>query len=137
MFLVYERGMTSPPAPAPEAPLPATQNQLRASPAFGAMSDDVTPGASGASEAPEAPERRKRQKIAVACDTCRARKVKCDGIRPGQCFMTYLYHVIYSTVYLNTDTDLERSLWSVCKEEGQDCWMQIFRREAERNMAPE
>ncbi|KAI1385477.1 fungal-specific transcription factor domain-containing protein [Hypoxylon trugodes] len=31
--------------------------------------------------------RRKRLKISVACDTCRARKVKCDGIRPscGNC----------------------------------------------------
>jgi hypothetical protein len=29
---------------------------------------------------------RKRQKIALACDTCRARKVKCDGLRPcGLC----------------------------------------------------
>jgi hypothetical protein len=29
---------------------------------------------------------RKRQKIALACDTCRARKVKCDGLRPcGVC----------------------------------------------------
>ncbi|KAL5340262.1 fungal-specific transcription factor domain-containing protein [Aspergillus crustosus] len=31
--------------------------------------------------------RRKRRKIAVACDECRARKVRCDGIQPtcGQC----------------------------------------------------
>jgi len=29
---------------------------------------------------------RKRQKIALACDTCRTRKVKCDGLRPcGLC----------------------------------------------------
>ena len=28
---------------------------------------------------------KKRQKIAVACDPCRARKVKCDGVRPGEC----------------------------------------------------
>ena len=27
---------------------------------------------------------KKRQKIALACDMCRVRKVKCDGIRPGQ-----------------------------------------------------
>lgn len=26
---------------------------------------------------------KKRQKIAIACDACRARKVKCDGFRPG------------------------------------------------------
>ena len=28
---------------------------------------------------------KKRQKIAVACNACRARKVKCDGVRPGEC----------------------------------------------------
>lgn len=28
------------------------------------------------------PQRKKRQKIAVACDLCRLRKVKCDGARP-------------------------------------------------------
>ena len=26
----------------------------------------------------------KRLKIDVACDTCRAKKVKCDGVRPGK-----------------------------------------------------
>jgi hypothetical protein len=28
--------------------------------------------------------RAKRIKIDVACNTCRARKVKCDGVRPGE-----------------------------------------------------
>ncbi|MAD86694.1 MAG: hypothetical protein CL912_27370 [Deltaproteobacteria bacterium] len=28
--------------------------------------------------------KQKRHKIDVACDLCRARKVKCDGTRPGQ-----------------------------------------------------
>ncbi|KAJ5114252.1 hypothetical protein NUU61_000011 [Penicillium alfredii] len=27
---------------------------------------------------------RKRRKIAVACDDCRARKVRCDGMQPGR-----------------------------------------------------
>lgn len=26
----------------------------------------------------------KRLKIDVACDNCRAKKVKCDGVRPGE-----------------------------------------------------
>jgi hypothetical protein len=30
------------------------------------------------------PPKKKRQKIALACDTCRIRKVRCDGIRPGE-----------------------------------------------------
>ncbi|KAJ5100107.1 hypothetical protein N7532_007108 [Penicillium argentinense] len=35
----------------------------------------------------EEPGRPKRRKIAVACDDCRARKVRCDGVQPvcGQC----------------------------------------------------
>ncbi|EAW07126.1 transcription factor domain-containing protein [Aspergillus clavatus NRRL 1] len=32
------------------------------------------------------PERRpKRRKVAVACDECRARKIRCDGTQPGTC----------------------------------------------------
>jgi hypothetical protein len=35
---------------------------------------------------PDSTTRRpKRRKIAVACDECRARKVRCDGIQPGTC----------------------------------------------------
>lgn len=33
----------------------------------------------------EAKERAKRRKIAVACDECRAKKVRCDGVQPGKC----------------------------------------------------
>ncbi|KAK9311203.1 hypothetical protein V1524DRAFT_443260 [Lipomyces starkeyi] len=31
--------------------------------------------------------RRKRQKVAIACDTCRSKKIKCDSVRPvcGPC----------------------------------------------------
>lgn len=29
-------------------------------------------------------QQRRRLKIANACDTCRVKKVKCDGIRPGE-----------------------------------------------------
>lgn len=31
----------------------------------------------------EEPTRTKRRKIAVACDDCRTRKVRCDGVQPG------------------------------------------------------
>lgn len=33
----------------------------------------------------EGKERAKRRKIAVACDECRAKKVRCDGVQPGRC----------------------------------------------------
>lgn len=26
----------------------------------------------------------KRQRVSIACDECRVKKVKCDGIRPGE-----------------------------------------------------
>jgi hypothetical protein len=32
---------------------------------------------------PSSRERVKRRKIAVACDDCRSRKVRCDGVQPG------------------------------------------------------
>jgi hypothetical protein len=51
------------------------------------MSANTQPGDSslGSPGPHPVPERlTKRQKIAVACDACRTRKVKCDGIRPSK-----------------------------------------------------
>ncbi|KAJ5851277.1 uncharacterized protein N7529_010662 [Penicillium soppii] len=31
---------------------------------------------------PQSGDRVKRRKIAVACDDCRSRKVRCDGVQP-------------------------------------------------------
>jgi hypothetical protein len=51
------------------------------------MSSDLQPQPIMQQPTPVSIDRpRKRQKIALACDTCRARKVKCDGLRPcGLC----------------------------------------------------
>lgn len=52
-----------------------------------AMSANTQPGdgSLGSPRPHPVPERpTKRQKIAVACDACRTRKVKCDGIRPSE-----------------------------------------------------
>jgi hypothetical protein len=35
----------------------------------------------------ESQDRVKRRKIAVACDDCRARKVRCDGVQPSMLLM--------------------------------------------------
>ncbi|CAI7625149.1 unnamed protein product [Penicillium bialowiezense] len=35
------------------------------------------------SKSPQSQQRVKRRKISVACDDCRARKVRCDGVQPG------------------------------------------------------
>jgi hypothetical protein len=51
------------------------------------MSANTQPGdgSLGSPRPHPVPERpTKRQKIAVACDACRTRKVKCDGIRPSE-----------------------------------------------------
>jgi len=47
------------------------------------MSDN-TPRRAAQSNDPASERPTKRQKIAVACDTCRLRKIKCDGVRPGE-----------------------------------------------------
>lgn len=55
---------------------PCTSDYGRYVPRHNGMADPTTPS-------PTQMPRPKRHKIDVACDTCRARKVKCDGIRPG------------------------------------------------------
>lgn len=57
------------------------------SPQQDTMSSDIQQPQPLMQQTPVSIERpRKRQKIAIACDICRARKVKCDGLRPcGLC----------------------------------------------------
>lgn len=46
----------------------------------------------------DVPNRPKRRKIAVACDECRTRKVRCDGVQPG---MNDLLNVICFFFFFN------------------------------------
>ena len=39
-------------------------------------------------------ENAKRRKITVACDDCRARKVRCDGVQPGRLLDSRIRNVI-------------------------------------------
>jgi len=85
--------MTSPPPSEADFSVPATENSLGAAAPSASASASTSASASASAlhaqampdpTTPGVPEqRKKRQKIAVACDTCRARKVKCDGNRPG------------------------------------------------------
>lgn len=63
--------------------------------------------------------RTKRRKIAVACDDCRARKVRCDGIQPG--------------MFLAMGADgmrpvlTQRSVWAMQQEDRPGPPMRLYR----------
>lgn len=67
----------------------------------------------------ESQHRIKRRKIAVACDDCRARKVRCDGIQPG--------------MFLAMDADGMRpvltqcSVWAMQQEDRPGAPMRLYR----------
>ena len=61
----------------------------------------------------DVPNRPKRRKIAVACDECRSRKVRCDGVQPG---MWALFNVICFIGVYPVNRYLVCSVWSMYKE---------------------
>ena len=70
-FAEMSEQLPQPPPPAPPPPQPPTATTPK-------LETEGTPG----SDKPN-----KRQKVAIACDVCRAKKVKCDSVRPicGPC----------------------------------------------------
>lgn len=66
----------------------------------------------------EARETAKRRKIAVACDDCRARKVRCDGVQPGMCW--YIRNA--------SRADSPDSMWAVQQENSAWKSVCVYRR---------
>lgn len=64
-----------------------------------AMDNIPSPQLQGVDLSHERPK--KRQKIALACDTCRLRKVKCDGALPGTWLLKNVIIHTLMTQYLS------------------------------------
>lgn len=70
----------------------------------------------------DVPNRPKRRKVAVACDDCRARKVRCDGVQPG---MFLLYNG------LETGTLTGISMWTMLEKIRSGRAVRLHRRAGE------
>ena len=78
----------------------------------------------------DVPNRPKRRKIAVACDECRSRKVRCDGVQPGMC--TTLFNAICVIGICPVDMYLDCSMWSMCKESRSGGAVHLYWRAGEK-----
>ena len=82
----------------------------------------------------DVPNRPKRRKIAVACDECRSRKVRCDGVQPGMCA---LFNVICFIGVYPVDGYLVCSVWSMYEEGRSSGTVHLYWRAGEKASRPE